>query len=172
MNSIQATQSPSTIIARLEEAHHALASAQNDFERVRVRYHAKTLQSAAEILNRRDIQVQASLLVQDAERAIAQANPPRQGKRTDVVTPGNDVEARLPISQEKLRRIRQAHDNLNDENYEELKANAVENEEPLSRKGLLEVSKRKKQVETRQKRDEQLTAQATQLPTGEQKYTV
>ena len=172
MNSIQVRQSSATIIARLDEARHALASAQNNFERVRVRDHAKALQSAAEILNRLDIQVQASLLVQDAERAIAQANPPRQGKRTDLVTPGNEVEPKLPISQENLRRIRQAHDNLSDKNYEELKANAVENEEPLSRKGLLEVSKQKKQAENRQKRDEQLAAQATQLPTGEQKYTV
>ena len=78
MNSIQATQSPSVIIAHLDEARHALASAQNAFERVRVRDHAKTLQSAAEILNRRDIQVQASILVQQAERTIAKANPPKK----------------------------------------------------------------------------------------------
>lgn len=49
---------------RLDEARHALTVAQNDLERLRIRDQARTVDAAAKILNRRDIQVEASVLVQ------------------------------------------------------------------------------------------------------------
>ena len=173
MNEIQVRESPGAIIERLDEARRALTVAQTDFERLRIRDQARTVEAAAKILNRRDIQVQASILVQQAERAIAKANPPmsrqesgaQKGKK--VVTPEDDL-----ISRSNLRNIRQSHSSLEDSEFTEIIEEATKNEEPLTRKTLLEVSKRKKQTENRQKRDEQLAAQATQLPTGEQKYTV
>ena len=44
--------------------------------RVKIRDNAKAVEAASAILKRKDIQVQAANLVQDAERAIAKANPP------------------------------------------------------------------------------------------------
>ena len=170
MNEVQVRESPETIITQLDEARYALSNAQHDFERLRLRNQARTVEAAAKIWNRRDIQVQASILVQQAERAIAKANPPCQGKRTDIqnfVRPEDEV---LPKS--TVRNIRQAHSFVDDSEFTDIIETATKNEEPLTRKTLLEVGKRKKQTENRQKRDEQLAAQATQLPTGEQKYTV
>ena len=71
----------SGVIEQVARGRAALAQAVDDFERLQVRDTAKAIQVAAGIINRRDIQVMASELVMDAERAIAKANPPRQGER-------------------------------------------------------------------------------------------
>ena len=66
---------------KLDTARQALASATTDFERVRVRDHAAAVQAAAAILERREIQVEASILVSEEEREIAKANPPKPAGR-------------------------------------------------------------------------------------------
>lgn len=65
----------------VDQARIALHYARDNFERVQVRDHAKAIQEAAAVLNRRDIQFEASVLVQKAERAIAKTNPPNPGGR-------------------------------------------------------------------------------------------
>ena len=95
---------------RLASAYQMLTEARDDFERLQVRDFGKAIQEAAGILKHKAIQVQASLLVADAERAIAKANPPmsRQEsgaqKGNKVVIPEDNL-----ISQSNLRNIRQAH---------------------------------------------------------------
>ena len=124
---------------RLASAHQMLIEARDDFERLQVRDFAKAVQEAAAILKHKAIQVQASHLVADAERAIAKANPPESGKRTDLVTLSNEVE--LPVSQGNLRRIRQAHNHLADEDYETIKQQSTEHAEPITRSALQQKSK-------------------------------
>ena len=59
------------------------------------------------------------VLVQRAERAIAKANPQEQGKRTHLEL--RDSESRSePVSQEVLKKMRQAHAELDDDTFEEL----------------------------------------------------
>ena len=119
--------------AKLDLVRKALAEATTDFERVQVRDHAAAVAAAASILDRREIQTEASILVQDAERAIAQANPPKQGQRTDLGVQNPEV------SPDLVREIRKAHSKLTDEQFEDVKAQARERLEPLTRKALKEV---------------------------------
>ena len=65
------------IITRLDQAKTALTLATDDFERMRVRDQAAAVKAAAEVLRRKDLAVQASLLVNDAEREMARYNPPQ-----------------------------------------------------------------------------------------------
>ena len=138
MNEIQVRESPPAIIVRLDEARRALTVASNDFERFRIRDQARTVEAAAKIWNRRDIQVQASVLVQEVEREIAKANPPmsyseagaRKGKKP--VTPEEPL-----IKPSTLRSIRQAHDKISDSEFDSIVGEFVFRQEVLTRKQLL-----------------------------------
>ena len=133
MNKVQVRESPGAIIERLDEARHALTVARNDFERIRVCNHARAVEAAAAVLGRREIQVEASVLVQEAERAIAKANPPmsrqesgaQKGKK--VVNPNNDL-----ISANSLRNIRHVHDRIDDLEFQEIVEQATEEGVPLT----------------------------------------
>ena len=75
MNELQVIEQDQSIPAKLDVAKRALAEATEDWQRIDIRDYAKAVAAATAILNRKDIQVQAANLVQDAERAIAKANP-------------------------------------------------------------------------------------------------
>ena len=68
---------PGGLPAKLDTARRSRAEAMTDFERVRLRDEAETVEAAAAILEHKDIQIEASFLVAEAERAISRANPPR-----------------------------------------------------------------------------------------------
>lgn len=175
IGTLQSIKNNENIPAMLAVAERALAEATDDWQRIEIRNHAKALEAAAaEILKYKHIQVQAANLVQDAERAIAKANPPNiTGRPKKVVTPNNDfLESEPVISKNNLRQIRLAHNNLSDEEYEAAKQAAIESQTPLTRSALKEKGKQKRREETRQERDKKLSAEATQLPTGEQKFSV
>ena len=156
---LPATQADAaTLPSRLDAISQALAEATTDFERVRVRDTASAVAAAAEVLQRRDIQVQASLLVQDAGRALAQANPPRKGGRppakpeadeaTEEADTEADAKAKLEAEerQRKLDRLvqdeRQAHSKLTDDQYKELRERALRDGEPLTRKRVAAEARR------------------------------
>ena len=88
----------------LDIAKQALAAAAHDWQRVQIRDNARAIEAAAAILKRKDIQVQAANLVQEAERAIAKATP----------------------SQQNVRQIRHAHNNLTDAEFESAQQEAIE----------------------------------------------
>ena len=120
-----------TIPSQLDRAHTALARASTDFERLTIRDQARAYQAAAEILNRRDIQVQASVLVQRAERAISKANPPLPDGR-----PGHSVPLEDAMSRSTLRNMRAVHSKLTDAQFEARTVQAIETETPLTRESL------------------------------------
>ena len=149
-----------TIPSQLDRAHTALALVSTDFERMRIRDQAKAYQAAAAILNRRDIQQQASILVQAAERAIAKANPPltpSAARAKRGVMPDNTS----PVSPGVIRQIRQAHDGLSEQGYKQVIANL--GDEPLTR----EKVKRAKMAEASAKvKDEQAAREDIEPPSG------
>ena len=81
-------------LVKLANARQALYEARDDFERLQIRDKAKAVQEATKVLKYKDIQVHASLLVQDAERAIAKANPPQKRGPSDEESL-EDIVARL-----------------------------------------------------------------------------
>ena len=128
----------------VEAGYHALEQAETDFERLMVRDKAAAVAAAAKALEPsaddrgglRAVQVKAAGLVATAERAVARANPERQGRRTDL-------ELRTPMSevpQKQLQRIRRAHEGITDRQFEDLKRQADEHGEPLTRAGLRRFS--------------------------------
>ena len=145
---------------QLDTARRALVSCRTDFERLRVRDAARAAEAAAKILGRRDIQVEAAELIQDAERAIHKANPPKpeggpgRGKKTvpskdgfyePPAQPSSSVAAPAAtaaspvapaIERSTLRNIRAVHSKLTDEEYEARKSEARERAEPLTRAAL------------------------------------
>ena len=128
------------LLPQLDEAHQALQACTTDFARLRIRDTARAVQAAAAVLGRRDIQVMAAELVGDAERAIAQANPPQLRKSDRVtgigVTPGHGNFGYVgELSRDVVRKIRQAHA-IPDADYERVKAEHRERCEPLTRAAL------------------------------------
>ena len=77
-------------------------------------------------------------IVMTAERDVTKANPPEssvesgsRGGKKEGVTPCHTL-----VSPENLRKMRQAHDNLSDAEFDELTQEAIETDEPLTRSKL------------------------------------
>ena len=116
--------------------------------RVKIRDAAKAVEAASAILKRKDIQIQAANLVQDAERAIAKANPPMSKSESGAL--GGKSNSKHSVSEGVLKskvvsEMRQAHDNITDEEFEAAKQEATDNQEPLTRSYLKGKSAEKKQ---------------------------
>lgn len=150
MNDIQ------NLPARLDQARTALIQARTDFGRIKIRDAAKAVQVAAEILERKDIQVQASILVSDAERAIAQANPPKPaipppgGKKTAPAaghTDGTEDQQTARQLGRLIQDVRQAHSGISDERFEALRNEAIGSGQPMTRKALLAESRKARREE-------------------------
>ena len=157
IRTLQLVENNQNIPAKLDIARQALAEATEDWQRIEIRGYARALEAAMEILNRKDIQVQAANLVQDAERAIAKANPPQtpqdSGKRgRDAQLGGAPLEntPKPTIKPREIRKIRMAHDHLSDEEYKAAKAKSIETQTPLTRSALQEKSTQKRREVNRQ----------------------
>ena len=118
------------IAPRLEHIYSELLECKTDFERLRIRDEAKAVAAAAAILKRKDIQVPYAILIQEAEREIAKANPPAPLGRGKVVMRNHD------FSNDVLRHVRSVHSNISDDEWEERKAQALAQEEVLTRASL------------------------------------
>lgn len=134
-----------TWLNSLFSASAALREAEDDAARMKIRDFGKGIEAAAQEWDVRPVQVQASLLVQDAERAIAKANPPqkhggdRKGKEHKINVILNNVD--FPVKRSNLWQMRLAHDKLKDSEYEDIKAKAITSERPLTRKFLIDSHK-------------------------------
>lgn len=129
------------LMPQLTQASDLLVQATSDFERMRVRDAAAGVKAAASILRRRDIEVSASILIADAEREIARAHPAAQGQRTDLLKEPEPVDLDEEDIGWLIQLARQAHADIPDERYEELKAEATRLQRPLSRQFLLAESR-------------------------------
>ena len=140
------------LIANLERTTAALAECIDNAQRLYIRDHAHAAQAAAAVLKRRDIETAASLLVNEAERAIAKASPPQQGQRNDLRTYRFVNFDGEPIDQDDfvppehevpgLRKMRQAH-RQSDEEWEGRKAEAMATQTPITRAGLIQENRNK-----------------------------
>ena len=137
----RASPESKALVIGVERAYVALRDARNDFERLIVRGKAQAVAAAA-VLKRRDIQTEASILVAAAEREIAKANPPEQGRRRDledneVDETGDDFYSpEVEVDQRLVQNIRAAHAVLTDEQFEAVAEKAREQGEPLTRIAL------------------------------------
>ena len=149
-----------SIPAKLDVAKRALSEATTDWERIDIRDYARAVAAATAILQRKDIQIQAANLVQDAERAIVKANPPiseeerakriREGmkpKTTSRPSGAKSDSQPLPITSRQLNHMRQAHKDLSDEEYEEKKVEAIQTGVPLTQRALREEARWRRQQE-------------------------
>ena len=138
------------VVEWVDTARNALVMARDNFERVRIRDHAKAVQEAAAVLGRRDIQVQASVLVQEAEREIAKANPSK-GHGGDRRSKGfNVVRDDLEIKPSTMRDIRQGHEPIEDTEFEEIVEEATVEGVPLTRKAWVDIAHKKRRGEARE----------------------
>lgn len=135
---------PPTLPERLDAARRELAAAGDDFQRLKIRDGAAAIRAAAEVLKRRDVQVAASELVADAERAIAQANPPMPRaeagrKGGQAVAPGATASGPVlaAVPRDVLAKMRRAHA-MPDSEYERVKERHRATGQPLTRSALLE----------------------------------
>ena len=140
-----------TISTRLDEAFHALTIASDNFERIRIRDQAAAVKVAALVLQRRDIEVRASILMADAERALAMNNPPLPPGRPRSDAPVEDVledEDKQRKVSRLIKEARVAHVELPEDRYDEIKRVAIRDMEPISRRQLVgEVRAYKKMSE-------------------------
>ena len=104
MNNLEFITPMRELPTNLNIAKQALIDAAHNWQRVQIRDNARAIEAAAAILKRKDIQVQAANLVQEVERAIAKAAP----------------------SQQNVRQMRHAHNNLTDAEFESAQQEAIE----------------------------------------------
>ena len=150
----RASPESNALVIGVERAYVALRDARNDFERLIVLGRAQAIAAAAAVLKHRDIQTEASLLVSSAEREIHKANPPQQGRRTDLednfVAPDNEVDEtgddfyspEVEVDQRLVQNIRAAHDKLTDEQFQQVAEQAREKGDPLTRAVLKREAKK------------------------------
>ena len=143
-----ATISPKAqaIIDKVDQASALLEQANNDYERLYVRDQAQAAMAAAEFMNLGEIVRQASVMVQRAERAIAKANPPKHSGRRPAGSAQDDKPALAPHTVQKMR---QAHQQISDENFEAKVKQTLTNPEapPLTRDALLKESREQRRIE-------------------------
>ena len=130
-NRVRKPSSDLTIANKVEKARRMLSECRSDFDRIQVRDHARAAQEAAKILGIKGIQVEASIIVQDAERAIHKANPAKQTGRKRKGE--NALPRETHLSDGAIRLIRMAHGGIDDDAYSEIKRQAIKAGEPLSR---------------------------------------
>ena len=157
------------IPAKLDVAKRALAEATTDWERIDIRDYARAVAAATAILERKDIQVQAANLVQDAERAIAKANPSmhereRERLRAEIINEAStnakdafieedknlEIVTENLVTVDQLRKMRQAHNHISDEEFEAKKLEAEKTGVPLTQASLREDARRKRIEKVRQ----------------------
>ena len=118
---------------RLAQVASLLADATSTDEMAYARNAARYCQQAAVILKNQRMTTQSSILVADAERAIAYANPaltPSQAGKLQVSP------REMPFTNLELHKFRSAHVGLSDEKYLFIRRRALASNEPLSRKQL------------------------------------
>lgn len=132
-------------VTEMEERLHQISRMLQETKSVwlasKAREQALFVQQAAKIADYTDIQVQASNLVMDAERVIAQATPPtppQESGRMGGAGEGQRPMSDLPVDARTVSRMRSAHTGLDDEAYQTLKEQAVEKGVPLTRKHLID----------------------------------
>ena len=151
-----------SFIANVERGEQALESAENDYQRLEVRDAARAAQVITQVMGRRKLVRRFSVLVQRAERAIAQAHPPMSNEESgtlsgqakngeyesgDYLNGGGGAEHQPPLTPTEIKEFRAAHNRLSDEEFEAL-ANE-DTDDPLTRARLKEIDKEKKKEEDR-----------------------
>ncbi len=116
--------------ALVDAGTRALMQATTNLERLRVRDYGKAVEAVAQIAGRAEVLVEASVLVQTAERVIAQANPAPAPETTGR---GHKT-APTGLDPKLVRTIRSAHARVDDKLFRRLVAEARESHEPLTRK--------------------------------------
>ena len=133
------------LAARLDAVRTELLAATDDFTRLRIRDESRAVAAAAVVLNRRDIEVEASLLCSDAEREVVKHNPPLPASQGAVVrdNPTSELAQQrkslvdLLGNTTRLRMLRRAHTHMDDDEYGQIKAEHRARLEPLYRSTLL-----------------------------------
>ena len=141
-----AQTNPDSIVAALERGRKALAECRDDFDRLQVRDQAAAAVAAAKILERRDIQNSAQWLVLRAERAIAQANPPRATGRA-AVSVNPEITETLP--KQTLSQMRTAATVMTDDDFnaaEQASIASPETEPAPTRSELVKEARRSRQT--------------------------
>ncbi len=162
------------ISANLAIAKERLLDTKTDIERMEIRDFARKYYKVAVAIELNEIAVESANLIQFTERKIVEANPPEssvesgsRGGNKEGVTPSNDL-----VTSGNLRRMRQAHTDISDNEFNDLQQGAVDSGEPLTRSKLQEIVKDKKRNQNRVERDIKLESNNTQLPDGTQKYGI
>lgn len=166
----------SAIPAKLDVAKRALEEATTDWERIDIRDYARAVAAATAILKRKDIQVHAANLVQDAERAIVKSNPVKTREEYGSMR-GKKVRDASPnlISSDSIKHMRQAHVHLTDKEYDDIKTEAIQTQTPLSQAELKRRALAKRKEEKREEVREQrnlLIENPPELPEGQYRSIV
>ena len=151
-----------SFIANIDAGERALAAAETDYERMAIRDAARAGQMVTMAMGRRKLVRRFSVLVQRAERAIAQANPPSaltdRAKNANAVRWHNAEPLNAPLTQEGvgpnlLTNVRKAHLGITDEEFETIVATEDdEDAPPVTRQQFIDYALEKRQAEERQKR--------------------
>lgn len=135
-----ASSAPAVVDRWMANGLAALDRAATNFDRIKVRREAAAVAAAAAVLKAREVEAKASVLVADAERAIAKANPPKTRQETGrghkvAITDGD-------LTSREVRDIRNTHAKLTDDEYADVRAEVLDGGKPLSRRRVAEVGRK------------------------------
>ena len=171
-----------SFVANIERGEQALAAAEDDYQRLEIRDAARAAQVVTAALGRRQLVRRFSVLVQRAERAIAQAHPPmtpsdrgqlandkKHSKSSELLSRAERDRKELEsagLTSKTLENMRDAHSRLTDEEFEVLAG--ADTDEPMTRQQLRDLAREKRREEEKAQREERLEASriAPPLPIG------
>ena len=139
------------ISANLAIAKERLLDTKTDIERMEIRDFARKTYNIAVAAELNEIAVEAANLIQFTERKIVEANPPEQGKRNDK----NFLPQEKEVSDNQIWKMRAAHTDISDSEFEDLQQGAIDSGEPLTRSKLQEITKDKKLNKSKSDKDKQ-----------------
>lgn len=163
-----ARQDTQAFIANLDAMGLALAAARDNAERLQVRNQAAAFMAyAARQKEFAEWSTHFSLLVNDAERAIVQSTPHKKaGRKANPEIAYREQQLNNhQIKPGVLNSMRRAHANISDEEYNECKRQALDNQEPLSRRSLTEISQQRIKDEKRERNRQTDAAKAAAVRT-------
>ena len=158
-----------SFLANLDRGEQALAEAETDYERLHVRDAARAAQVITAVMGRRKLVRRFSVLVQRAERAIAQTHPPmtavealelgraaKNGEYTagDHIN-GSSVSGTDGLTQNLIDATRAAHNHITDDQFEAIVAAGEDTDEPMTRQELIDLGKQRRDEARRQQREQQ-----------------
>ena len=147
MNDLTTSDDENVLLITLDEIQNSLVSATETWQQLRIRDVAAATAAAAKVIKRRDIQIKATNLMLEAERMMADTaefiGPGTEAHRIATMHGiHNKVGGKFhqpsdeELTPKDIKEFRRTHKHITNDQFEDLKKQAIETGKPLTRNTL------------------------------------